>query len=96
MRSTSITRSASAAALLQAAAALRQAADALAAAADADPDPQPTGPAWLSPAQAAAQLGIARSTLYRALEAAEVPSRKVAGRRLIPASYVDAAKAGER
>jgi excisionase family DNA binding protein len=56
------------------------------------PPPEPT--TMVSIAEAARMLGCSRTTLYAALDAGELPSRKMGRRRLVPraalAAYAEA------
>lgn len=49
-----------------------------------------TEKAAMSIAQAANYTGLSRSTLYRLMDAGELPSIKIAGRRLIRPAALDA------
>lgn len=42
-----------------------------------------------SPAEVAAALGLARSTVYAGIEVGTIPSRQVGARKLVPAEWVE-------
>lgn len=48
------------------------------------------GRKWLSPVDAAEALGLARISVYKMIRDGQIPSIRLGGKRLIPASFLDA------